>query len=205
MSEGDLLPTFFDHGDGELIPMEFTNSLFEHTTTSDVYDDIHSELEEKRQEHKKLMSIRTTARKKIHAYEMSLAELRQFLVECHREPSMKDLVPDILDVLSTIPTDIDSTIVGQFRTTLHGMVLKYTRDLRQRIHMLQDVLHDMRHQIGSDDMPVGTCPICYDAAVSHCLTPCGHCLCDACLERDTARERCFMCRTPVSQIIKLYL
>lgn len=200
MSE-ELLPTFFDHGDGELIPMEFTNSLFEQHT--DVYDDIRTELEQKRKEHKKLSTIRTMIRKKIHAYETSASDLRDYLGWCQHEPCMNDLCHDIARVLTTIPT----SRMEEFRSDLHSMVMKHTRDLRGRIQMLQEVLDGMRHQVTASDeesIPIGTCPICYDATVAHCMAPCGHCCCTACLDNNQT-DRCFMCRQYFSHTIKLYL
>jgi hypothetical protein len=206
----ELLPTYIDRGDGEFIPMEFTNSLFERTS-DDIYDHIQSELEAKRNEHAKLLGLRTTLRQKLHAYETAVSGLRESLVLAQQEPVMKDLCAVITNVLATIESNNN---IDTLRVNLHDMVVQQARYIRMRIHMLEEVLEDMKEQVGSidgryarssDSLMVGMCPICYEEAIGHCLDPCGHCLCGACLEKDRGRSECFMCRSAVSQVIKIYL
>jgi hypothetical protein len=204
--------------------MEFTNSLFEETH-ADVYDHIHSELLAKRNEHKELLRTRTVIRKKIHAYESAAADLRAYLSEVRSgEPLLRDLSDDIEQVM-TIP-QVLADHVESLRMNLHRVVLRETRYIRMRISMLEEVIQDMKTEVGTDVVEYipsngkpdcgesveienrqrGTCPICYDQPVGHCLTPCGHCVCDGCLGRDdTMIHHCFMCRAPVIDVVKIYL
>ena len=46
------------------------------------------------------------------------------------------------------------------------------------------------------------CPICFEAAVTHCMNPCGHTVCEQCLKRQ--KNICFMCRGPIENTIRLY-
>lgn len=46
------------------------------------------------------------------------------------------------------------------------------------------------------------CPICFEAAVTHCMNPCGHTVCEHCLKRQ--KNACFMCRGPIENTIRLY-
>lgn len=46
------------------------------------------------------------------------------------------------------------------------------------------------------------CPICFEAAVTHCMNPCGHTVCEQCLKRQ--KHACFMCRGPIENTLRLY-
>jgi hypothetical protein len=48
------------------------------------------------------------------------------------------------------------------------------------------------------------CPICVDNAVTHVITPCGHAICDNCLEM-LPRNRCPFCRSTINKSIKILL
>ena len=188
--------------------MEYTNTLFEQTT-HDAYDVIQSELESKRDEHKKLLAVRSTLRNKIHEYESSAIDLRDFLLTCQRESTIPELSADIQQVLPSIPMSMEEQF-GTLRTNLHGLVLRETRYIRMRIHILEEILEDMRNQSRSVDgtyeyQPSAKCPICYENTVGQCLAPCGHCLCDDCHERDPHKEQCCICRSTVKDVVKLYL
>ena len=50
-----------------------------------------------------------------------------------------------------------------------------------------------------------SCPICYDNKVTHCINPCGHTFCSNCVEEYGINAECFMCRTKIQSIIKMFM
>ena len=52
---------------------------------------------------------------------------------------------------------------------------------------------------------VKKCAICFTRPVSHVFINCGHTVCNECCERcKNGRARCFTCRQPVLDAIKVY-
>jgi len=49
------------------------------------------------------------------------------------------------------------------------------------------------------------CPMCYESISNRVLLPCGHCLCDACLDKAKPIAACFFCRAMVDSINPLYI
>ena len=53
------------------------------------------------------------------------------------------------------------------------------------------------------DKKIETCHICYDKPVSYCIMPCGHVLCEDC--RKKVIGTCYLCRTPVVKMSRIYI
>jgi hypothetical protein len=70
----------------------------------------------------------------------------------------------------------------------------------RRFIVLREFVQMFRVVQSNENEPL--CPICLDNAVSYCINPCGHTLCEKCMKRQTVN--CFMCRTHVDSTIKLY-
>ena len=63
-------------------------------------------------------------------------------------------------------------------------------------------LRELKLLIG--DKPV--CPICFDPTTTmYVVVPCGHCICRDCRQRLANPPRCFSCRGPVDNTLRLYL
>ena len=50
-----------------------------------------------------------------------------------------------------------------------------------------------------------SCPICYDNKVTYCINPCGHTFCSNCVKEYELNAECFMCRTKIQSIIKMFI
>jgi hypothetical protein len=202
MSEDTTLPVFIDHGDQDPIPL-LDNVLYE-CSTADMYEDMCRELHEKKVQHRRLLGMRTTVKTKLSAYDACRKDLLEYLTWLQTQPDMSLLVKDIENVVADLGHNMDHT---QLRNNIHRMVQQETATLRCGIGILQGALDDMR-VLGDDDdkenVPPGICGICYDNHVTHCFVPCGHTCCSSCLEQQTRQVDCFMCRSPIQQIIKLY-
>jgi hypothetical protein len=50
------------------------------------------------------------------------------------------------------------------------------------------------------------CPICFENEIDICITPCGHTTCNNCIMSNSNfyNNKCFTCRSPVNEYIKLY-
>ena len=54
--------------------------------------------------------------------------------------------------------------------------------------------------------PPKNCPICFARPIAMVFVSCGHCVCQECATRcKNGRARCFTCRAPVLDIIRVYL
>ena len=54
--------------------------------------------------------------------------------------------------------------------------------------------------------PRQTCNVCYSRPRECCLLPCGHAgLCLSCGARAQTRGRCFVCRQPIEDVMRIYL
>lgn len=70
----------------------------------------------------------------------------------------------------------------------------------RRFVIVREFVQMMRVVQTNENEPL--CTICLANIVSYCLTPCGHTYCEQCLRRMPVS--CFMCRTPVSNRVKLF-
>ena len=46
------------------------------------------------------------------------------------------------------------------------------------------------------------CPICFENKINICCIPCGHTYCKKCIE---CSNNCFICRSNINKIIKIYI
>ena len=80
--------------------------------------------------------------------------------------------------------------------TLNNQVLS-------RTEKLLDELNNLVEKVQKKDSK--KCNICFTRPVTVCFVSCGHCLCENCAERCKAgRNKCFTCRTPITNIIKIF-
>lgn len=49
------------------------------------------------------------------------------------------------------------------------------------------------------------CPLCMDAICDRAFVPCGHMMCSKCISRTVSNRTCFTCRTPCTQVLRLYM
>ena len=62
-------------------------------------------------------------------------------------------------------------------------------------------LENIRRLLGIDNL---ICSICCKDRVSHCVDTCHHCFCQGCARR-CMRDRCMICRQPVTSVYKIFL
>jgi hypothetical protein len=53
------------------------------------------------------------------------------------------------------------------------------------------------------DVKISSCSVCFEAEISHCLTPCGHTFCEGCIKK-SGGEKCMTCRTPIQKTVKIF-
>lgn len=56
----------------------------------------------------------------------------------------------------------------------------------------------------SDLEPTNKCTVCYIREKTHALAPCGHMLCELCVQRCQTRNRCFVCRGETTGSLKIF-
>ena len=80
---------------------------------------------------------------------------------------------------------------------------KVNDELRDRSACVLDTLKSL---VGTVSQAPKTCNVRYSRPRNFCILPCGHAgYCESCANRAQARGRCFTCRAPVEQIIRIYL
>ena len=81
-------------------------------------------------------------------------------------------------------------------------VKKYNDDLVQKS---ERVLHSVTELLGSAKPTAKkNCAVCYTRERTHAVLPCGHVFCENCAQR-AARGRCFNCRQPIQETIRVYV
>jgi len=77
--------------------------------------------------------------------------------------------------------------------------------LISKTEKLIEELNNLLEKVQKKDAPK-KCSICLTRPLGMCLVSCGHCVCTDCAERcKSTRNRCYICRTPVTQIVKVYI
>lgn len=92
-----------------------------------------------------------------------------------------------------------STNVRSERMKLEEQLMQLTTDMKEIKELVGNVMSDSTK---SEADNLETCKICFDAKISNCCAPCGHCFCGPCINKIT---RCALCRTQITSKIKLYL
>ena len=73
-----------------------------------------------------------------------------------------------------------------------------------RTEKLLSELSNLLEKVQKKDAP-RKCTICFTRPITVCFVSCGHCLCENCAERCKAgRNKCFTCRQPITDIIKIF-
>ena len=68
------------------------------------------------------------------------------------------------------------------------------------------VLGALSALVGSVAQGPKTCNVCYSRPRQFALLPCGHATyCEQCSNRAMSRGRCFTCRQPIEQVVRIYL
>ena len=103
--------------------------------------------------------------------------------------------------IKTLIVDLAQTI----RDTDSSQSLKETYE--KELDLLQLYVQGFMKEVNG--LNIGnTCALCLQRPVTKYMNPCGHTGCDECLatlqEDSGTRSRCFMCRTPVMKLQKLY-
>jgi len=69
-----------------------------------------------------------------------------------------------------------------------------------------EVLVAMHEMIGAARPPTKEkCAVCYTRDRAVAFVPCGHVFCTSCAERGQRANRCFTCRQPVDEKIRVYI
>lgn len=84
-------------------------------------------------------------------------------------------------------------------------------EIREKLDAVAEELNVIRNFIKtgvkelvpSDEIKPNMCIICLDNTISHALVPCGHTLCKECC--DKIEEDCPSCRSPMSDVLKIFL
>jgi hypothetical protein len=61
--------------------------------------------------------------------------------------------------------------------------------------------------INNKEISKNMCPICFENEIDICLNPCGHTTCNLCVLSNRSNiynNKCFTCRSPVNEYIKIY-
>ena len=75
--------------------------------------------------------------------------------------------------------------------------------LISRSEKLLKELDELMEKVKQKD--IKKCPICVTRPASRVFVSCGHVVCENCSDRAKQRARCFTCRAPILDIIKVYL
>ena len=65
------------------------------------------------------------------------------------------------------------------------------------------LLNQVKDEFFGDNSPKENCHICYENKISHAIFPCGHTLCDHCKKKIS--NNCYLCRTPVIKVNKIFI
>ena len=68
-------------------------------------------------------------------------------------------------------------------------------------------LYIINNIISNKEISNNLCPICFENQIDICLSPCGHTTCNKCILSNRSNiynNKCFTCRTPVNEYIKIY-
>ena len=96
-------------------------------------------------------------------------------------------------------------------------VLRKSEELGDALHSLQSTNSSLKFYVNklmvklkeftdsfADDNPTTKCNICYVRDKTHALVPCGHSMCESCINRCQNRNHCFVCRTAPDGILKIF-
>jgi len=87
---------------------------------------------------------------------------------------------------------------------VHIVKLKKAND--ELCERADTVLTSLQELVGSVRKPRETCNVCYSRPRQFAVLPCGHAgLCESCSARAQSRGRCFSCRGPIEQVVRIYL
>jgi len=102
---------------------------------------------------------------------------------------------DLLKGIHAKAKDFESSLV-RIKTLNDGLINR-SEKLMHEIGLMVDKIHK------KEEPP--KCSICYTRPRAMCFVSCGHVTCEECAERArTGRMRCFTCRTPITDIIRVY-
>lgn len=68
-------------------------------------------------------------------------------------------------------------------------------------------LYIINNIISNKELSKNMCPICFENQIDICLSPCGHTTCNKCIlsnRNNLYNNKCFTCRTPVNEYVKIY-
>lgn len=88
-------------------------------------------------------------------------------------------------------------------TELHCKFQQNSMNLAAYVEFIKTATREM---VG-DDVKLNTCSICFEKEITHCLVPCGHTFCEACISKSIPSNigTCMSCRTTIQSKIKLFL
>lgn len=144
-----------------------------------------------------------------------LNEIKTFIDKFKKELKEK-LLKNVYDTeFSKISGEITNLI---FDNKLNGYINNITKELHEKqnnFYLLHQKYKENVNKVSEllksneleDDIINNetSCPICYDNKVTHCINPCGHTFCSNCVKEYGPNAECFMCRTKIQSIIKMFM
>lgn len=68
-------------------------------------------------------------------------------------------------------------------------------------------LYIINNIVSNKEISKNMCPICFENQIDICINPCGHTTCNKCIlsnRNNIYNNKCFICRTPVNEYIKIF-
>lgn len=145
-----------------------------------------------------------------------LNEIKTFIDKFKKELKEKFLQNVYDSDFTEVSTSIRSKLT--FDNKLNGYINNITKELHEKqnnfyllhqkykenVNKVSELLksNELEDEIINNET---SCPICYDNKVTHCINPCGHTFCSNCVKEYGPNAECFMCRTKIKSIIKMFM
>jgi hypothetical protein len=159
-----------------------------------------TELKEKRDSLDKILKDSEDCQREIGKIMQTVKKLQTSYTSCAFLPKVDfnyEEVQNAINKLHFFP-QVNANIDEEARK-VNGDIEKLTNKMVEVRELVGNTFNDTVKN-SADNLE--TCKICLDSKITTCCAPCGHCFCATCVSQIT---RCALCRTTITQKIKLYL